>query len=274
MIRTAWLVATIAWLATAAAGAQDSRGQLPVDLELVIAVDVSRSMDREEFELQRFGYIDAIRDPDFVRAIRRGKSRRIALSYVEWSGSRLQRIVIPWRLIDGGDSAVAFADELAGHEIPRSHSGDCQDPAECGTSISAALSLGADLLDANSFEGERRVIDISGDGPNNSGRPATEARDKVLTRGIIINGLPILIRPSPVFPEIDRYYSDCVIGGQGSFVLPVYQAEELAIAIRRKLILEVAGVLADQLIQVGTVEPVDCLIGERSLNPFLLPPGD
>ncbi len=254
MVRMAWLVATIAWLATAGAGAQDGRGQLPVDLELVIAVDVSASMDREEFELQRVGYIEAIRHPDFVQAILRGAYRRIALSYLEWSGSRLQRVVMPWRLIDGADSALAFADELAGHDILRSR----------GTSISAALSFGADLFDANSFEGQRRVIDISGDGPNNFGRPVTEARDQALARGIIINGLPILIRPSPVFAAIDRYYSDCVIGGPGSFVLPIHQAEGFAIAIRRKLILEVAGVLAGDIIRVATFEPVDCLIGERT----------
>jgi Protein of unknown function (DUF1194) len=246
-------LALIVLLAAVQAGAADRR-PLPVDLELVIAVDVSASMDRREFALQRFGYVEAIRHPDFIRAVLRGDHRRIALSYVEWSKSSLQRVVMPWRVIDGPDSARAFADDLAGRDILQS----------LGTSISAALDFGARSFDAEAFASDRRVIDISGDGPNNYGRPVTEARADAVAEGIVINGLPILIAPSPVFPAMDRYYSDCVIGGPGAFVLPIYRAEEFAVAIRRKLILEVAGgPVTGSLIPVAATPPVDCLIGER-----------
>jgi hypothetical protein len=244
--------AVIVLLAAAPARSQD--GPLLVDLELLIAVDVSASMTRDEFELQRFGYVDAIRHPDFIRAVLRGDHGRIALSYVEWSGSKVQRVVVPWRLIDHADSARAFADELAARDILQS----------LGTSISAAIDFGARFFDPDAFAGSRQVIDISGDGPNNQGRPVDRARADAVAEGIVINGLPILINPSPIFPAMDRYYHDCVIGGPGAFVLPIYRAEEFAIAIRRKLILEVARVAASRLIPVAATAPVDCMIGERA----------
>lgn len=224
-------------------------------------MDISASMDREEFALQRRGYVAAIRHPEFVQAVESGRYGRIAVSYVEWSESRLQRIVVPWRLIDGAAAAEAFAGELAGAELKVSR----------GTSISAALLFGADHFDANAYEGARRVIDVSGDGPNNFGRPVTEARAEVVGRGVTINGLPILIRPSGIFPDMDRYYRDCVIGGPGAFSLPVTRAADFATAIRRKLVLEVAGLPPARVMPVAERAPVDCLVGERAIEKYVLP---
>ncbi len=236
-----------------AAAAQESRPSVSVDLELVIAVDVSGSMDREEFLLQRSGYGQAIRHPDFVRAVTSGDTRRIAVTYVEWSGPSWQKIVVPWRLIDGVESAEAFAAALDSEPLVIAR----------GTSISAAVAFSAALFAANEYESARQVIDVSGDGPNNYGFPVTEARDRAVGQGIVINGLPILIRPSPIVPDVVRYYFDCVTGGPGSFVLPVRKAEEFALAIRRKLILEIAARPQPDITPVAAEAPADCLIGER-----------
>ena len=226
----------------------------------MIAVDVSASMDDQEFTLQRLGYVEAIRHPDFVQAVLRGAHGRIGLSYIEWSGSYLQRIVVPWRLIDSSESAFAFAEELAARDILKSR----------GTSISAAIDFAMGFFAESTFIGERRVVDISGDGPNNYGRPVTEARADALARGVAINGLPILVDPSPIFPAIDRYYFDCVVGGPGSFVLSIFTVEEFAIAIRRKLILEVAGTSATTVVPVRAFKPVPSRswleLGWRSLR--------
>jgi hypothetical protein len=227
--------------------------QADVDLELVIAVDVSESMDRGEYVLQRSGYAEAIAHPAFLSAVRSGFHQRIALTYVEWSSARLQRIIVPWHLIEDAESAAAFAQALDTPPVT----------APRGTSISAALTFSASLFVENVFNGHRRAIDISGDGPNNSGPPVSETRDRLVEAGIVINGLPILIRPSPTFPAIDRYYADCVIGGPGAFVLPVQRAEEFATAIRRKLIQEIAARSAGKITPIQGSAPVDCLVGEK-----------
>lgn len=238
---------------------------LPVDLELVLAVDASRSIDADEAALQRAGYIEAISHPDFVRAIESGVNGRIALAYFEWDGQVLQETVIPWKVIDGQESAAAFAALIRGRGI--SHS-------VRGTSISGALIFATGLVGAAPYAEARRVIDVSGDGPNNSGSPVEEARDAALASGIVINGLPLLVRPSPTYRRLDRYYAACVIGGPGSFMLPVYDIREFASAIRRKLILEVSGDMPEdrRVIPVaggdGDEEPVDCLKGERDRRLF------
>ena len=206
----------------------------------MIAVDVSGSMDREEFVLQRRGYSEAIRHPNFIAAIRAGPNQRIAVTYVEWSGTRQQKVIVPWRVIDGVETAEIFTAELDRQPLVIAR----------GTSISAAVTFSAELFQANAYESERQVIDVSGDGPNNYGPPILEARDGVVESGIVINGLPILIRPSPLTPDIVRYYSDCVIGGPGSFVLPVRRVAEFALAIRRKLILELVGASHHRIIPV------------------------
>jgi hypothetical protein len=246
-------LALASMLPVPAAPAAEIGPAVAVDLELVIAVDVSRSMDDEEFRLQRAGYIEAIRHPDFLRAVASGNYRRIALTYAEWSSRLSQKIVVPWRLIDGEDAAEAFAPALSRQPFDIGR----------GTSISAAIDFSAGLFEDNGFEAERRTIDISGDGPNNYGRPVTLARDAALARGMAINGLPILIRPSPIVADIVRYYSGCVIGGPGSFVLPVRHKEEFAEAIRRKLVLEVATRPAG-IVRVAAEPPVDCLAGEKA----------
>lgn len=225
----------------------------PVDVELVLAVDVSRSMDDEEFAVQRAGYVEALRHPDFIAAVRAGLNGRIALTYFEWAGSVREETLVPWQVIDSADSAAAFAARLEARQVSTHR----------GTSISTALSYAADLFDDNGFDAWRRVIDVSGDGPNNTGTPVRDARDDAVSRGIVVNGLPILIRPSRTFRELDRYYAECVTGGPGSFVLPIRQVSEFATAIRRKLILEISGTPLAPVIRADAEPPVDCLKGER-----------
>jgi len=233
----------------------------PVDVELVLAVDASRSMDDDEFALQRAGYVEAIRDPAFLAAVRAGLHGRIAITYFEWAGTVRAESVVPWQIIEDGVGAEVFAAALA-----RRPSGGFR-----GTSISAALDHGAALLATNVFDGMRRVIDISGDGPNNQGSPVTGARDAAVDAGVVVNGLPILIRPSPTFPELDRYYADCVIGGPGAFMLPVRTPAEFATAIRRKLILEVSGAPPPAVVPVAAKDTADCLKGERDRRLFADP---
>ena len=190
--------------------------ELPVDLELVLAVDVSGSVDRWEAEQQRDGYVAALADPAVHAAIQGGYRQRIAVTYVEWASAEMQRIVIGWRLLDGAASAEAFAAELATLPITRS----------TYTSISHAIDFAATLFDDNGFRAPRQVIDVSGDGPNNRGRPLADARADALARGITINGLPILndrpqpwTLPTPVEFGLDRYYEEQVIGGPGAFIV-------------------------------------------------------
>ena len=214
------------------AGAAD----MPVDLELVLAVDVSRSIDEAEAELQRQGYIAAFRDPEVLRAIEHGILGRIAVTYVEWAGAWHGDVVVGWTVIDGRESAHAFADAL-----------DRRVPASARrTSIGGAIAFAAPLFGDNGFEGTRRTIDISGDGPNNDGPLVHVARDLAVAAGITINGLPILDRNGGVFswysiPNLDLYYRDCVIGGPGAFIVVAEDFQDFARAVRRKLLLEIAG---------------------------------
>lgn len=250
----------LAVLAMVSAAAAPLAAQpIPVDLELVLAVDVSRSMDLDEQELQRQGYLDAITAAEIVQAIRAQPYGRIAVTYVEWAGPAHQQVVVPWRLIEDRASAEAFAAELAEAPISR----------ERWTSISAGLLFAADLFEQSPYRGLRRVIDISGDGANNMGPPIEPTRDAVLARDIVINGLPIMLKEAnPGFGsirELDIYYEDCVIGGPGSFVIPVRSPEQFAPAIRQKLALEVAG-RSPELVPASLRvrgQRIDCLIGEN-----------
>lgn len=230
---------------------------VPVDLELILAVDVSGSMDRGEQALQRHGYVEAFLHPEVIAAIRSGPYGRIAAIYVEWAGPGLQRISLPWTLIETATDAEDFAAGVA--EVPPTRFR--------GTSISAALSFTAPLFDDNGFEGLRRVIDVSGDGPNNAGAPVDLARDAAVTDGIIINGLPIQLAPGGPFGlgagDLATYYRNCVIGGPGAFVIPVTEEEQLLEAIRRKLILEIAGSPGLLVPAAAESDAADCLIGER-----------
>ena len=230
-----------------------------VDVELIIAVDVSYSMDMDELAVQREGYAQAIMSTEFLQALRTGPHGKVAITYFEWAASSDQKIIIPWRVIDGPETADAVATEILKTPIRRASR----------TSISGAIYFAMPLFDENPYHGLRRVIDISGDGPNNNGAPITPARDEALSKGIVINGLPIMVKePSYSTMDIDNldwYYEDCVIGGPGSFVVPIKDREKFKEAIRTKLLLEVAGRTPERpTVPVAEKEPrVSCLIGEK-----------
>ncbi|QRM55934.1 DUF1194 domain-containing protein [Sinorhizobium sp. BG8] len=225
---------------------------LPVDVELVLAVDVSGSMDIEEAEIQRAGYVEALTHPEFLAAVKEGVNGRIAISYFEWAGTVNDSSFIPWQTISSAGQAASFAAKLAARPIA----------SRRGTSLSAAIAYGSGLFAGNGYEGMRRVIDVSGDGPNNFGAPVTPARDAATALGIVINGLAITIRPSSAYGPLDEYYAACVIGGPGAFVLAVQEPEDFAIAIRRKLIIEVSGRDAPARL-LRASDRTDCLIGEK-----------
>jgi hypothetical protein len=208
-----------------------------VDLELVLAVDVSRSVDAEEAALQRTGYVEAFRHPSVIDAISHGRLGRIAVVYLEWGAYGNTNLVIDWTLIKDQASAESFANLL--RKSPRL--------VASRTSISGAMAMSAALLDSNNFNGKRRVIDISGDGANNSGDLVDQARDRTIAKGITINGLPILNQREGPFgrPQIaglDLYYRDCVIGGPGAFHIVARNFKDFSRAVLRKLILEIAGI--------------------------------
>jgi hypothetical protein len=230
-----------------------------VDVELVLAVDVSYSMDMDELALQREGYAQAIVSKEFLQALKSGPNGRIAVTYFEWAASSDQKIIIPWRLIDGPETADAVANEIVKTPIRRASR----------TSISGAINFALPLFDENPHRGLRRVIDISGDGPNNNGMPVTVARDAALEKGIIINGLPIMVKePSYSTMDIDNldfYYEDCVIGGPGSFVVTIKDRDKFKEAIRTKLLLEIAGRTPERAVvpAAGREPRVNCMIGEK-----------
>ena len=218
----------------AAVFADRSPNAVPVDTELVIAVDVSNSMDPEEQELQREGYIDGLTSGEFMSAIRGGMHGKIAVTYFEWAGLYDQKIILPWRLIDGPATAEAATNEIARTPYRRAPR----------TSIFGALQFAKPLFDASGFNGLRRVIDVSGDGVNNMGPPVTLMRDQVLDAGITINGLPIMMKRQYGYSSdanLDIYYQDCVIGGPGSFMIAIHERDQFKEATRTKLVLEIAG---------------------------------
>ena len=209
---------------------------ISVDLQLVLAVDVSGSVDEEEGKLQRMGYVNAFRSPSVLRAIQSGRHKSIAVTYMEWAGFDFQRVVVGWKRIHDEASAEEFAFLLS------------QAPIGVGpyTSISGAIDFALPLFEDNGFTSDRRAIDISGDGPNNSGEYVTNARDRAIRAGVTINGLPIVNnRPSPwgrmPMPNLDLYYRKCVIGGKRSFLVVANDFKSFGRAIRRKLILEIVG---------------------------------
>jgi len=230
-----------------------------VDVELVLAVDVSYSMDPDEQALQREGYITGLTSREFMQALRNGINSKVAVTYFEWAGPFDQKIIVPWRLIDGPEAADAFANEIARAPYRRASR----------TSIAGALRFGAPLFSDSGFKGFRRVIDISGDGANNSGPLVTLARDETVAADITINGLPIMLkRPSSFTMDIenlDIYYEDCVIGGPGSFVIPIRERNQFKEATRTKLVLEIAGRRPDPIVlpAQGRTPRISCTIGEQ-----------
>jgi hypothetical protein len=229
------MTAALAGATTSALYADKSPTAVPVDVELVIAVDVSYSMDPDEQALQREGYITGFTSRELMQALRNGVHGKIAVTYFEWAGTYDQKIIVPWRLIDGPEAADAFVNEIARAPYRRASR----------TSISGALTFAKPLFEGSGFHGIRRVIDVSGDGANNSGPFVTIVRDEVVAGGITINGLPIMLkRPNSFTMDIenlDIYYEDCVIGGPGAFVIPIKERDQFKEATRTKLVLEVAG---------------------------------
>lgn len=228
-------LAVVFFLVLAALIPSNSGAQEPVDIELVLAVDVSGSIDDFEATLQRQGYMSAIVHPRVIDAIQSGMLQRIAVTYVEWSGDFNQRTIVDWTVISNKENALAFASILSDMPIIRARR----------TSISAAIDYVVPTFENNGYDGTRRVIDISGDGYNNIGRDVREARDAAVSAGFIINGLPIINdrpnatgRPPP--PDLDNYYEDNVIGGPGSFIVVAESFDNFSQAILSKLIREIA----------------------------------
>jgi hypothetical protein len=199
-----------------------------VDVAVVLAVDVSGSVSDERIRLQRQGYSEALRHPEFIAAVRSGPAGRVALTFMQWSEARRQEQTVAWRVIDDAASAAAFAQAIL----------DAPIPMPGWTSISAAIDFSVRLLHGSGLAAQRKVIDVSGDGSNNDGRPVTAARDDAVAAGITVNGLPIV----EVEPKLDDYYRQNVIGGPGAFVEVARDTGAFAEAVRRKLLLEVAAI--------------------------------
>jgi hypothetical protein len=258
-------IATAAGLALAASAAPNLRiadkspSAVPVDVALVIAVDVSFSLDPEEQALQRDGYVQALTSREFMRALREGANGKIAITYFEWAGEFDQKIVMPWRLIEGPESADSVAAEIAAAPYRRASR----------TSISGGLAFAKPLFDHSGYRGLRRVIDVSGDGANNSGPLVVPTRDDVLAAGITINGLPIMLkrplRGTMDIENLDVYYEDCVIGGPGAFVVPIHERKQFIEATRTKLVLEISGrEPSPRIVPVSADKPrISCTIGEK-----------
>ena len=241
---------------------QAQGGGQEVDVALVLAVDISFSMDLDELALQRDGYIQAMRSPEVKQAIAKGALGRIAVTFVEWAGLQAQYVVIPWMIIDSAETAEAFAEKLAEAPTRRGRR----------TSVSGAIDLGVKMLAESNVTPLKKVIDISGDGPNNEGRPVTEARADALAKGITINGLPVMLKAPGYYDiaELDIYYEDCVIGGPGAFSIPIRTKAQFSEAVRTKLVLEMALApvfppSVTPLVQHAQAKNprVSCSIGER-----------
>lgn len=237
-----------------------------VDLALVLAVDVSYSMDEDEQRLQRLGYISAITSPQVLKAIATGLTGKIALAYVEWGGTVSQHTVVDWQVISDLASAERFVADLARADQQRVFR----------TSISGGLFYSASMLGRLTHRPLRKVIDVSGDGPNNQGAPVDFARDQVVAAGVTINGLPLMLKRATSgwydIENLDAYYKLCVIGGPGSFAIPVRDISAFAEAVRMKLVLEIAGIspperpAAQPLLLPAAAPAIDpdfCMIGER-----------
>ena len=244
-----------------------ARAAEPVDVELVLAVDVSLSMSPAELDIQRAGYVAALTSDGVIEAIADGVHGKIAVTYFEWAGTTTHHVVVPWTII----ASRADAERVATH-LSVSPPNSAR-----RTSISSALEFGADLFAESPFDGMKRVIDISGDGPNNQGAPVHVTRDAVVAQGIVINGLPLMTHGgfSSIYDvkDLDRYYTDCVIGGPGAFMVPVNDWSQFPEAVRRKLVLELAGPTSPHWRAENAARPpiilaaagpsYDCLVGER-----------
>ena len=231
MKRRTALVGSLATLALAGT----AKAAAPVDLQLVMAVDVSRSIDEVEAELQRRGYIEAMTNERVIDAIVSGENKSIGVCYVEWAGTHFQQTVIDWMLIDSARAARRFSEKLA--ESPRT--------SQSWTAVGQALIYSAKRFEDSPFSSRRRIIDISGDGRTNDGPPAELARDKLVADGIVINGLPVMMNRRdygrPADTTLDKYYEENVIGGPGSFMTVAANFDDFGRAVRSKLIREISS---------------------------------
>ncbi|MPZ33982.1 MAG: DUF1194 domain-containing protein [Rhodospirillales bacterium] len=220
----------------AVTAASTARAETLVDLQLVLAVDVSRSIDEVEAELQRRGYIEALTNERVIDAILSGENRRIAVCYTEWAGTHYQVVVIDWTVIDSPAAARRFADKLA--EAPRQ--------SQSWTAVGDGLAHAGQRFDSSGFVAKRRVIDISGDGRTNDGPPAELVRDRLVQLGIVVNGLPVMMNRTnfgrPPDLSLDKYYEENVTGGPGSFMIVAENFDHFGRAVRTKLVREISGV--------------------------------
>jgi hypothetical protein len=231
-----FLLAAFLAAATPAAAAENT-----VDLALVLAVDVSASVDRGRFELQREGFAAAFSSEAVINAVASGENKAIVVTMVEWSGGSNQKQVIPWTLINDAETSRAFGSAIA--EAPRVFSDF--------TSISGAIDFSVGLFAHCGFEARRRVIDVSGDGSNNSGRSVLEAREEALAQGIVINGLAIIASE----PLLERYYRENVIGGEGAFVIAAQDFHAFGNAILNKLVREIAAAPEPAAVSLAALDP-------------------
>ncbi len=240
MRQSVWALAVLAFAAGTASQADAQTAEL-VDLELVLLADASGSIDDGEIRFQRQGYAAAITHPEVLRAIAQGYDQRIAVIYVEWGTVGSQDVVVPWTIIDGPDSAAAFADALMA--APRRAFGR--------NAMGEALAFGQAMIESNKVEGYRKVIDLSADSANNwDGLSISEARSSVLFADIVINGLAILCRHCsgrPIRYDLEAAFAERIIGGPGSFVITATGDDSFADAVRKKLILEIAGTASPDL---------------------------
>jgi len=244
------------WLGGIAAAQQDDA----VDVELILAVDVSLSMSPMELDIQRDGYAAALVHDDVINAIRQGAHGKIAVTYFEWAGDYMQRVVVPWTAIASREDAQAFVAQLKASPPNSARR----------TSVSGALAFARDLFAEGSFSGMKRVVDISGDGPNNQGPPVAGLRDELVGMGIVINGLPLMtnggITSAYDIVDLDQYYAECVIGGPGAFMVPVNDWSAFPEAVRRKLVLELASVPRARhslpVVRIAASD-YDCMVGEK-----------
>ena len=205
-----------------------------VDLALVLTTDISYSVDRDEARFQSEGTIAAFRSPEVVKAIQSGALGRIAVAYIVFGSRGQERVLVDWKIIHDQPSAERFANALAEHPLPQG----------LQTSISSGIELALRLLETSGIAATRKVIDVSGDGPNNDGRLVVPVRDEAIAKGVTLNGLPIVTEADKFdvyyLPDLDKYYAGCVIGGPHAFIQVAHGFEDFARAIRRKLVLEIS----------------------------------
>lgn len=258
------LCGSVALLLALCSSAPAAPGTTQVDLKLVLAVDVSGSIDSEEFRLEREGTADAFADPDVLKAIQSGSLGKIAVAMLDFSSPQFDKVLIDWTIIKDKASALAFSDAV--RNSPRT-------PGR-RTSVSSALELGSLLLETSEKDivATRRVIDVTGDGPNNDGNSMTEAHDKTIAQGIIVNGLPVMDdMANGYFPDLDKYYAGCVTGGRGAFVVVVHSYKDYSAAMRHKLILEISQ-NETLLKQALDHSPQKSLLVKTAASPAAAPP--